>query len=100
MDIHPFSPRAVGSVTITAGTSSAAVALPCPGSGRYVLYNAGSVPVMIEFGAGSVAAVVATGYPLGPGMKETLSVPTTATHIATISGSASQTVYVSAGTGL
>lgn len=87
-------------MTITAGLASAAVALPATGGNRVVVYNAGTVPVMIEFGTSGVAAVLATGYPVGPGMKETLAVDATATHIATISGTASQTFYVSCGAGI
>ena len=100
-NIEPFTPYPFGSVTITAGVASAATALPKGGSAsRYVVYNAGTVPVMVEFGSSGVAAVLATSYPIGPGMKETLRAEGSPTHIATISGSASQTVYVTAGTGM
>lgn len=98
-DYNSFRPVTAGSVTITAGTSSADTALPRGGLSRVVVYNAGDAVVFIEFGAAGVTSAVATGYPVGPGMKETLSVDSASTHIATISGSASQTVYVSSGRG-
>ena len=99
MSFNSFSPTAAGSVTITAGTSSAATALTHPGRSRVVVYNNGDAVVFFEFGASNITAAVATGYPVGPGMKETLSIDPAATHVATISGSASQTVYVSVGAG-
>ncbi len=99
MNFNSFKPVTAGSVTITAGTGSAATALPAGGRTRVVVYNAGDSVVFIEFGLSGATAAVATGYPVGPGMKETLSIDSSATHIATISGAASQTFYVSCGSG-
>lgn len=55
-----IAPPTNGSVLIAAGTTSARVRLP-PSVGRMLrVTNVGAVPVCIEFGTGSVTAVVAT----------------------------------------
>ena len=96
---NSFNPTYQGSVTITVTTSSAATALTHPGRSRVVVYNAGSEIVFLEFGASGVASAVASGYPVGPGMKETISIDPANTHVAAISGTTGQTLYVSVGAG-
>lgn len=99
MSFDSFKPTYQGTVTITVTGSSAATALTHPGRSRAVVYNAGSADVFVEFGASDVAAAVASGYPIGPGMKETIAIDPANTHIAAISGTTGQTLYVSVGAG-
>jgi hypothetical protein len=102
---HPLNPFHASnpSSTITVGTSSAATALVgSAGTMRMVveLQNAGSAVVFVDFGPSTVATAVATGYPILPGQSKLVTINAGATHIATISGTASQTLYVTVGMGI
>jgi hypothetical protein len=91
------------SQTITVGTSSAATALNGSTSNmRNVveLQNAGSAVVFVEPGFSSgVTATVAASYPILPGQSKLITIAAGVTHLATISGTASQTLYVTVGMG-
>jgi hypothetical protein len=92
-----FSPIPAGTVTLaaTAVTSRTAIA---KGNNQLEITNAGPDTVFVEVGDSTVAAVVATGYPILLGATRLISVNPLATHIAAISAGTS-TVYASAGTG-
>lgn len=100
---EPIQVPPANSITITAGTSSAATALPPSGVGsqrQVELQNAGSAVIFVEFCPSSTCtAAVATGYPILVGQSKVVTIKSEATHIATISGTASQTLYVTAGIG-
>jgi len=97
---HPGNP----SQTITVGTSSAATALNGSTNNMRLaveLQNAGSAVVFVEFGYSSgVTATVAASYPILPGQSKLVTIPAGTTHVATISGTASQTLYVTVGMGI
>lgn len=97
---EPFTPKPAGCVTISATTSSAATALAFPEAKNVIVYSAGAGLTFIEFGTSTVAATVANSYPVASGQKEALGLPTGTTHVATITGSGTATVYVCVGLGL
>jgi hypothetical protein len=92
------------SQTITVGVASAATALNGSTSNMRVvleLQNAGSAVVFVEPGFSSgITATVAASYPVMPGQSKLITVPAGTTHLATISGTASQTLYVTNGMGI
>ena len=102
--MDPFRAHTAGTVTISVTGSSAATALPAANRAQYVLTTpaANTQLIFVEFGTSGQTSAVATGYPLLPGMKETVSVHSgmnQPTHIAAISASGTQTLYVTAGAG-
>jgi hypothetical protein len=101
----PFVPAPAGCKTISVTNASAATQLASSlltGTAYQVMvYNASAVDIYVEFGTSSgVTAAVATGYPVGPGMKEPVTVPSNTTHIATIASVAGpSTLYACVGVG-
>lgn len=104
-NVQPINPVFNGTATIScAATSSAtSVAALVSAFGQQVqleLQNAGTVAVFLEVGSiAGVAATVATGYPVLAGMSKVISVGRGVTHVACISASGTQTVYVTVGVG-
>lgn len=99
---EPIQVAPVGTITISATTSSAATALPGAGADtlrQLEIQNAGSVAVFVEPGISTVVAAVASGYPILPGQSKVVTIQRTFTHIAAISASGTQTLYVSVGFG-
>lgn len=85
---------------ISATTTSASVALPVYTTPRTVrVYNATAGIVFVEFGGASVAAVVATSMPLGPGATEFFDLGGATTYAAAIMASGAGTVYFTEGQG-
>ena len=102
----PFALLFQGSRTISCGTSSTETALATGLSGsatiQVEIQNKGSASpadVFIEFGTTGVVATVATGYPNQVGSIKLVSIPKSYTHVACISASGTQTVYVTSGRG-
>jgi hypothetical protein len=96
--LAPLAPGVAASVTITVTDSSVATALV--GSGKQVmLFNGGSAHVFINFGASTQTAAVATGCVIPVGAILTLTRRQADTHIACISGTTGQTLYVITGEG-
>jgi hypothetical protein len=96
--LAPFAPNVAGSVTITVTDSSAATALVGTGA-QVMLHNAGSAIVFVNFGTSTATAAVATGTPIPVGAIMVLTKKAADTHIATISGTTGQTLYVTTGEG-
>jgi hypothetical protein len=91
-----------GTITISATTSSAATALATAGLGgvrQLEISNAGTGAVFVETGASTITAAVASGYPVLPSQCKVITINAAVTHIAMITGSGTQTVYVSVGVG-
>jgi hypothetical protein len=100
--LNPFTPANPTS-TITVGVASAATALVgSTGNMRAVveLQNAGSAVVFVDFGLSGMVTTVATGYPILPGQSKLITIGAGLTHVATISGTAAQTLYVTVGMGI
>lgn len=103
--IGPIQVPLQGTVTVSCTSSSSATALPSVtvGNQRQVeVTNAGSASaasVFVEFGASTVTAAVASGYPYLVNQTKVQTVKQDVTHVACISASGTQTVYVSVGTG-
>ena len=83
--------------TITAGVASAAVSIPKKPS-VVEIYNSGAVIAFIAFGNSAVTAAVATGYPIPPSTRIRLE-KGESEFIATIVGSTTAVLYVTAGLG-
>lgn len=105
----PIIPQDGGTLPITVGTSSARILLPVNVGPHLELENHGSVAVFIRFGGSSVAATTGTpsataptpgSYVIGAGVCKVITIPPGATHMAHISGTAGQTLYVTPGTGV
>lgn len=93
-----FSPSAT--VTLSGTTTTSNIILPVSAGSRQVLcQNAGAVPAFVEFGTSSVAATVAASTPILAGGSRLFTIGSAVTHVATITGSSTATVYVTAGRG-
>lgn len=98
----PIQVTPQGTITISATTSSAATALPTVGADnqrQIEIQNAGAANVFVETGSSTITAATASGYPILPGQSKVITIQRTVTHIATISASGTQTLYVSTGIG-
>lgn len=104
--MQPLTPLAAGSVALAVTGTTGRVALPgisaTTSQGvrqlrQYVITNAGPQTAYIAFGTVAVVAVVATGYPLLPGTKETFSASDA--YVAAITASGTASLVISAGDG-
>jgi hypothetical protein len=105
---HAFTPQDEGTIPILVGVASAVVSLSTALGDQFELYNSGTVPVFIRWGASNAAATTGTAsataptkgsYPVAPGAILLVTRPPGATHLAHISGTAAQTLYVTPGNG-
>jgi hypothetical protein len=110
--IRPFSPEAGGTRPVLVGTSSARISLDGFDGRHLELYNSGTAVVFVQLGTSAVTASTGTAsataptkgsYPIGPGIVVIISRErfegASPTHLAHISGTAAQTLYVTPGTG-
>ncbi len=98
-----FTPKAAGTVTVAATTSSGStrVALSMSGCHQLRIKNIDTTNVaFINFGGASVTAALATGMPIGAGETVGITVPEEWTHAAAITASSTATVYLTPGNGL
>lgn len=90
-------------IAITVGTSSSTTKLPVGGGRQVMLCNRGTADIFFNLGGSNVTVAVPTGTaggcPIPPGAIATFTTPEGATHIACISGTAAQTLYVTTGDG-
>jgi hypothetical protein len=102
------TPQDEGTIPILVGVASARVALSAALGDQFELYNSGSAVVFIRWGTVAVAATTGTAsataptagsYPVAPGAILLVTRPPAATHLAHISGTAAQTLYVTPGNG-
>lgn len=119
-----FAPTPTQTIAVTVGTASAATALPAALAAAFAagaapqcqLYNAGTVPVFVNFG--NLPGVTATvpvpngaigDTPIAPGatLALTLNVSaqanfatTPALYVAAVTASGSATLYITPGTGI
>lgn len=104
--INLFTPKTVGTVSITSAVSSARVALVPLGAFQVRVKNIDTANVaFIAFGDSSVAAVVPNGatpgsVPIGPGETAGFSIPPGTTHVAAICSAGTPIVYFTAGNGV
>jgi hypothetical protein len=100
-DMQPISPAAAGTKTISCTNTTGATALPTAAVGmtQLEIQNTGTVDVYFEWGASTVTAAVATGYPVRPGQDKVVSIASTTTHVACIVSATTTTVYVTIGVG-
>lgn len=103
MDERPIQINANTTVAITVGVTTATTALPTGGGRQVQLTNRGTADIFVNFGGSGVTVAIPTGTaggaPVTPGSILVYTPPEGATHIATISGTASQTLYVTTGSG-
>lgn len=101
MTVQAFCPSVAGTVSIAATTSTSSAALSLPGSSAQVLVsNAGSVTAFIAFGDSTIVAVATTSTPVLAGTQQVFTRPYSSTHVATITGTGTATVYFTPGVGV
>ena len=93
-----FNPTDQGSVTVSAGTTSAATALVGRTSDVMVTNN-GTEIVYIRFGQSTVAATVAASLPIRPESQQVIRKDSNDTHVATITSSSTSSIIFSTGVG-
>src|SRR6185369_4052059 len=102
-ELEPIRPQFQGTVTISCGVASSATALASiaafQSQVQLEVQNAGTATVFVETGSSLVTSAVATGYPVLVGQRQVISVGPRVTHIGCITGSGTQTVYVTVGQG-
>lgn len=105
---RPFAPEAGGTRPVLVGTSTARIALTGFGGDHLELYNSGTATVFVQLGISTVNATTGTAsataptagsYPVGPGIVVMIRKEREHTHMAHISGTAAQTLYVTPGQG-
>lgn len=100
--VGPIAPMPAGTVAISCTNSSAATTLPVPSDQQQrqlEVTNAGAVSVFVETSGTAPVATTTTGYPILAGQTKVITVSQTATKIACIATSGTQTVYVTVGIG-
>ena len=96
---QPFRPTGGATVNIDVASSTANVALTSGIAQR--IMNDGTATVWIKFGPdNTVAATLAAGMPVGPGVHEVITPPCDSTHVAVIAAGSTGKVYFTAGTGI
>jgi hypothetical protein len=99
----PLAPIASGSKTMSCTSASSRTTIPSTvtvGTTQQLeLQNAGSAVIFVEVGDSSVAAVVATSYPILVGQAKVISVNGSVTNIACIVSAGTHTLYVTQGAG-
>lgn len=103
-----FTPQDEGTIPVLVGVASARISLSTALGDQFELYNSGTAVVYIRWGDSSVAATTGTAsataptagsYPIGAGAILLVTRPPSATHLAHISGTAAQTLFVTPGNG-
>lgn len=100
--MDPFSPSPKSTVSITVGAVSAPVKISDDGVLQVRVMNNGTATVWIEFGSATLAATVATGMPVGPGVTEVLTIDIRKgpVWVAAIAAAATGLVYFTPGAGI
>jgi len=101
--MNPFTPGATATLSATTSSSNAALsnqaaAQNVGGQQCRIAAPAGGSIAFIKFGTSSVTAAV-TDTPILPGSVEMFTIPANATHVAVITGTSTQTLYVTTGYG-
>ena len=104
--INLFTPKTVGTVSITSAVASARVALDPDGAFQVRVKNIDTANVaFVAFGDVTVVAVVPNGavpgsVPIGPGETCGFSISPATTHVASICTAGTPIVYFTPGNGL
>lgn len=104
--IDLFTPKTVGTVSITSGVASARVALVPNGAFQVRVKNIDATnAAFIAFGDVTVVAVVPAGatpgsVPIGPGETAGFSITPGTTHVASICTAGTPIVYFTPGNGV
>lgn len=96
----PFAISNTSTVSISATTSSANVALPSgvPARQLRIFNNAGAV-AFVAFGGSGITASTSTSVPIAVGAVEVLSIPSEANYVAAILASGTGSIYFTVGFG-
>lgn len=95
----PFRPNGGSTVNIDVGAASGNVELTRGEQQR--IMNNGSATAWIKFGAdNTVAATLAAGIPVGPGVTEILTPPPGTNYVAAIAAGSTGKIYFTPGTGI
>ena len=102
--MNPFSPRPAGTVNISVSSSSQNVLISeTPGTRQVRVMNNGTATAWVNFGkSSSVAASTSTGFPVGPGVTEVLTVKISdgPLYAAAIAAAATGSIYFTPGMGI
>lgn len=93
-NLQPFQKSSGKTVSIAATTSSGSVAFDATGAGTVRVYNDGTTPAMVAFGA----VATADDCIVPPGLS-TLYLPDGVTEVAAIMATGSATLYFTPGKG-
>lgn len=96
--VAPFTPGTT--VSLSATTASGRVALNLPAGQNLVITNLGPDLAYVATGDVTVAAVVATSFPVLPGTQVTVTISGTATYLAAICPTSTATLKMSSGDGV
>jgi hypothetical protein len=98
---QPFDINTANAAATTASLTTALVLpLTVPRRMQVRVFNAGTGTAYIRFGVSGVTTTVAAGVPVPPGTIEVYSVPEGTTHVATITGTGTASVFFTAGEGI
>ena len=96
----PFAITNSSTVSISATTSSASIALPAGIAGRQVrIFNNAGAVAFVAFGGSAITADTTTSVPIAVGAVEVLSIPPEVTYVAAILASGTGSVYFTGGFG-
>lgn len=99
----PFTPTAGSTVNIDVAATTANVALGGNRNGGQIrIMNNGTATVWVAFGSSSITATLASAFPVGPGVTEVPTLPTSdgASHAAAIAAGSTGKVYFTPGLGI
>ncbi|MEI6283071.1 MAG: hypothetical protein WCP82_10225 [Alphaproteobacteria bacterium] len=95
--LNPFTPA--GTVTLSVSSTTGSATLPTTSFDQLlVTAPAGGAIAFIRWGASPQTAVT-TDTPILPGSVQIFTIPSTATTVAAITGSSTQTLYLTVGQG-
>jgi hypothetical protein len=98
----PFQPTPASTVNIDVASSSANVLVNASsGGGQVRIMNNGSATVWVKFGTdNTVAATTASGFPVGSGGTEVVTVPLGPIYVAAIAAGSTGKIYFTPGSGI
>jgi hypothetical protein len=104
MSVTPFRPSGV-TVNTAVTTSSSTPVKICDQMGAYQirLYNSGTAVTFVAWGGPNVTASPSSGYPVGPGVIEVITVESpynSPVYFAAISTASNANLYVTPGQGI
>jgi len=99
-----FRPALAATANIDVSSSSQAVSLAVTGKQQVRVMNNGTATAWVNFGPSTVTASLTTGFPVGPGVTEVLSIEDLGTSVtqyaAAIAAGSTGKIYFTPGQGV